>query len=58
MPLLFLLGIGAIWAGVGIHENTCSKAPALDSQTREKISKRMTGKSQKECAKILRQYRK
>ena len=57
MPLLCLLAIGAIWVGVAIHENTCSKAPAHDSHTREEISKQMTGKSKKECAKILRRYR-
>jgi hypothetical protein len=58
MPLLFVCGILAVWAGYSTYQNTCSKTPALDSQTREEISKRMTGKSQKECAKILRQYRK
>ncbi len=57
MPILFLLGAGAIWAGFSIYENTCNKAPAHDAQTLEEISKQMTGKTKKECARILRQYR-
>lgn len=58
MPLLCLIGIGIVWACVAIHDNTCSQAPAHDSKTLDEISNRMTGKSKKECAQILKQYRK
>lgn len=58
MHLLILIGILVIIAIVKICECAGSKAPAYDKETLDAISKEMTGKSQQECAKILKKYRK
>lgn len=58
MPVLILLGIGAIFAGIAIKDSCTKQQPPHSKRESEQIMCEMIGKSKKECRKILRQHRK
>ena len=57
MPLLALLGILIVWGIIKIYEDTRPRHVAHTPETLEKMRKEMSGKSERECQRILDRYR-
>ena len=58
MPVLIILAILAIYGIIHLIDVLTPSAKAHDKKTLDEISSRMIGKSQSECRKILKEYRK
>ena len=58
MPVLIILAILAIWGIINLKDALTPPAKPYDKKTLDEISKKMIGKNQAECRKILKQYRK
>lgn len=57
MPIIIILGILFIWLIFGVYEVATKSNHVFTSKEMEQMHKEMCGKSQNECAKILRRYR-
>ena len=57
MPIIIILGILFTWIVFDVYEIITKSNHAFTLEEIEQMQKEMCGKSQKECAKILRRYR-
>ena len=57
MPIIIILGILFAWLMLDLHEIITKSNHVFTPDEIEQIQKEMCGKSQKECAKILRRYK-
>ena len=57
MPIIIILGILFAWLMLDLYEIITKSNHVFTPDEMEQIQKEMCGKSQKECAKILRRYK-
>lgn len=57
MPIIIILGILFVWLIFDVYEAATKSNHVFTPEEMEHINKEMYGKSQSECAKILRRYR-
>lgn len=57
MPIIIILGILFIWLIFDVYEVATKSKHVFTPEETEQMHKEMCGKSQSECAKILRRYR-
>lgn len=57
MPIIIILGILFIWLIFDVYEAATKSNHVFTPEEMEHMNKEMCGKSQSECAKILRRYR-
>lgn len=57
MPILIVLGIVGIFGANSFIESCQTNAKPKTTNTMERMSSEMIGKSKRECRKILRRYR-
>lgn len=58
MPVIIILGILFVWFVIDVYEIATTSKHEFTPEELEQMSRDMCGKSQKECAKILKKYRK
>ena len=57
MPIIIILGILFVWLVLDVSESATKSNHEFTPDEMEQMQKEMCGKSQSECAEILRRYR-